>query len=359
MQNAALTAIRKYGGNPGRSGHSLSLETAKAVYSVREACAEFFSAQTENVIFTLNCTHALNFALKGIMVPGDHIILSNLEHNSVARPVYALAQRGCSYDIAEISPNDEVTLANFEKLIQAKTKAVVCTAASNVSGQILPIRLLGSLCRKHNLCFIVDGAQACGILPLKLSDGINILCTAGHKGLYGAAGTGLLITDAKFPLETIVEGGTGSTSLELSQPDFYPDRLESGTINTVGILTLGAGLDFVKSKGTDRIFAHEENLCEQFIRGISPIKGIRIYREAGARYAPLVSFNLGGFSPNELAQLLSDKGFALRGGLHCAPLAHQALGTLPEGTVRFAPSAFNQSAQVTYLLQTLRQLGKT
>lgn len=359
VEDAAVTALRKYGGNPGRSGHTLSLDTAKAVYDVRNACAEFFEANAENVIFTLNCTHALNLAIKGIMTPGDHIIASGIEHNSVARPVFALSAHGCTYDLARVSSDDNETASNFEALIRSNTKAIVCTAASNVSGQLLPYRQLGALCRKHGICFIVDGAQACGILPIALSDGINILCTAGHKGLYGPAGTGLLITDGKFPLDTIMEGGTGSSSLELAQPDFLPDQLESGTINTVGVIGLGAGLRFVQSKSMDRIFKHEEGLCGQLIQGIQKLPGMHIYRQDGVSYVPIVSFNLDGYSANELAQLLSDKGFALRGGLHCAPLAHHTLGTAPEGTVRFAPSAFNHSDQVIFLINTLKKLVKS
>ena len=358
VQNAALTAITKYGGNPGRSGHSLSLETAKAVYSARNKCAEFFGAETENVIFTLNCTHALNLAIKGIMAQGGHIITSNMEHNSVSRPIYALSKHNCKYDIAVVSNSDEETIANFEKLITIETKAIICTVASNVTGQILPYKRIAQLCKKYNLCFIVDGAQGCGILPIKLSDGINIICTAGHKGLYGPTGTGLLVTDAKFPLETIIEGGTGSTSLELQQPDFYPDRLESGTINTVGAIALGAGVDFVKRTGVSKIYAHEDSLCNQFLNGIKLINGIKIYRNDYCSYVPIVSFNLAELNANEVTQILSDRGFGLRGGLHCAALTHKALGTAPDGTVRFAPSIFNTKEQVFSLINVIKQISK-
>lgn len=358
VRNAAMTAMTTFGGNPGRSGHSLSINTAKAVYNARNTCAKFFGAETENVVFTLNCTHALNLAIKGIMGNGGHIITSNMEHNSVSRPIFALSKHGCSYDIAKVSKNDDETVANFEALIANDTKAIACTVASNVTGQILPYKRLAALCKKYKICFIVDGAQGCGILPIKLSDGINIICTAGHKGLYGPTGTGLLITDGQFPISAIIEGGTGSSSLELEQPDFLPDSLEAGTINTVGAIALGAGVDFVNKMQIRNIYSHEEKLCNQFINGISPIKGISIYRNSNCAYVPIVSFNLVGYTANELAQVLSDKGFGLRGGLHCAALTHNALGTVPDGTIRFAPSIFNTSEQVGSLILIIRQLGK-
>ncbi len=354
VKNAAVLAITKYGGNPGRSGHRLSIETAEAVYKARQICGNFFGAETENVEFTLNCTHALNYAIKGIMANGGHIITSDMEHNSVSRPIYALSKDKCSYDIAKVSDNDDETVLNFEKLINSDTKAIACTVASNVTGQILPYKRIGQLCKKHNICFIADGAQACGILPLTLADGFNIICTAGHKGLYGTTGSGLLITDGTFPLETIIEGGTGSTSLELEQPDFLPDRHEAGTLNTVGAIALGAGVKFIESKGLQRIFYHEESLCQYFIDRISSIKGITVYRNDYHSYVPIVSFNINGFTANEVAQALSDRGFGLRGGLHCAALAHKTLGTAPDGTARFAPSIFNSSEQVSSLINNIR-----
>lgn len=359
VKSAVLTAFSKYGGNPGRSGHKLSMQTAMAIYNARNICADFFGSRTENVIFTQNCTHALNFAIKGLLSDGGHVIISDLEHNSVARPVFSLSsKKDCSFDIAKTSENDNITVYNFEKLIQSDTKAIVCTIASNVTGQILPFKKIGELCKKYGICFIADGAQACGIIPLKLSDGINILCTSGHKGLYGTTGTGLMITDGQFPLSTIMEGGTGSSSFSLEQPDFLPDRFESGTVNTVGVLSLGAGISFVNKIGINRIFAHEQKLCDMFIKGISSIEGIKIYRKPNCNYVPIVSFNLCGVSPEELSKALSDRGFALRGGLHCAPLAHKTIGSAPEGTVRFAPSFFNTEEQVYAIVKTLKQLKK-
>lgn len=350
VRRAVNEALTRYGGNPGRSGHRLSIETAEAVYEVRKKAAVFFGAKPENVVFTSNCTHALNLAIKGVMNGSGHIIISDLEHNSSARPVYSLSKQGCSFDIA-----NAYDVHSFEQLINPQTKAIVCIIGSNVTGRITPYKEIGELCRRHNLCFIADAAQASGIIDIKLSDGINILCTAGHKSLYGPSGTGLLISDGKFPIAPLMEGGTGSTSLELMQPDFLPDSLESGTVNTMGIIGLGAGLDFVSSLGFERIFNHENELCQVFIKGLNGIDGIEIYRH-GENYLPIVSFNSNKMTSNEFASALSEKGFALRGGLHCSGLAHKKIGTAPEGTVRFSPSVFSTSQQVKALLNEIRKI---
>lgn len=357
VKAASAAALEKYGGNPGRGGHAISLASANAVFRARENIADFFGASSENVVFTLNCTHALNLAIKGVLKPGDHVIISSFEHNSSARPVHALSKTGVKYSIAEVFPESGLTVGSFRSLIRPDTKAIVCTIGSNVTGQIMPIPELGMLAEKHGICLIADGAQACGVIPVRLSDGINILCTAGHKALYGPTGTGLLISDGKFPITPIMEGGTGSASIELEQPDFLPDSLESGTVNTAGIIALSAGVDFVRKLTLKKIFMHETTLCRQFISGISDLDSIIIYRERNANYLPIVLFNIRGMPSDETASALNDMGFALRGGLHCSGLAHKSLGTLPDGGVRFAPSVMNSSAEVTKLVSAVRKLA--
>ncbi len=357
VKAASAAALEKYGGNPGRGGHAISLASANAVFRARENIADFFGASPENVVFTLNCTHALNLAIKGVLKPGDHVIISSFEHNSSARPVHALSRSGVKYSIAEVFPESALTVESFRSLIRPDTKAIVCTIGSNVTGQIMPFLELGMLAEKHGLCFIADGAQACGVIPVKLSDGINILCTAGHKALYGPTGTGLLISDGKFPITPIMEGGTGSASIELEQPDFLPDSLESGTVNTAGIIALNAGVDFVRKLTLKKIFTHETALCRQFISGISDLDSVIIYRERNANYLPIVLFNIKGMTSDETASALNDMGFALRGGLHCSGLAHKSLGTLPNGGVRFAPSVMNSSAEVAKLVSAVRKLA--
>lgn len=357
VQRAVNKAVLIYGGNPGRSGHRYSLRVAEEVFKTRAQCAEFFGANIENVVFTQNCTYALNLAIKGIMADGGHIIISSLEHNSVARPAYALSGKNCTFSIAEVDENDDVTIENFEKLITPETKAIACTIASNVTGQVLPYKKIAKLCRKYGLCYIADGAQACGVIPLEMADGFNFLCTAGHKGLYGTTGTGLLISDGKYPISTIVEGGTGTTSDKLEQPDFMPERLESGTLNTVGILALGAGLSYINKKTLNKIYEHENSLCNLFIKKASKIKGLRIYRKRNCNYVPIVSFNLDYLTAEELASRLDQAGFALRGGLHCAILAHICNGTDDKGTVRFAPSSFNTEQEVIMLVNAIKKIS--
>lgn len=366
VRRAAAEAVVRYGGNPGRSGHDMSMRASQAVYSVREKAGEMFGAPPENVIFTANCTESLNMAIKGLAErelregKAFHVIISSLEHNSVFRPVYELTKRGLTYSIAEVSADDSVTVHNFESLITPATRAIVCTLGSNVTGQILPYERIGALCRRKGICFVGDGAQVCGVIPIDMKrDNINILCMPGHKGLWGISGTGLLITDGKYPIYHILEGGTGSTSLESEQTPFLPEELESGTLNTVGIVSVGAGIDFIKRVGAERIHDHETALCRRFINGLEHENGVRIYRRERCSYLPIVLFNVEGSSPEETAAFLNDRGFALRGGYHCSGLAHRSAGTLPEGGVRFSPSVFNTSYQVDLLIDAVRGLARS
>ena len=351
---AVNNAVEMLGGNAGRGGHQLAARTSAAVFSSRETIAEFFGAEAENVVFTLNCTAALNMAVKGIMHDGGHLIISGMEHNSVARPAAALAiEKKIMLSVADVYSNDEMTVDSFRNHIRPDTKAIVCTYASNVTGQLMPIKKIADLCKEKGICFIVDGAQVCGIIDVKLSDGINILCTAGHKGLYGVTGTGLLITDGKYKIHPIIEGGTGSSSTGIKQPDFLPDSLESGTMNVLGAISLKSGIDFINRIGVERIRRHEERMCDIFINGLKNDKRIKIYRRNECEYVPIVSFNISGVPSEKTAQLLSEKGFCLRAGFHCAALAHSTLGT-DNGTVRFAPSVFSREKDVIRLVKTIK-----
>lgn len=348
-------AVAKLGGNPGRGGYAMSVNAAGAVYGVREAAAQMFSAQPENVVFTLNCTHALNLAIKGIATPPCHVIISSLEHNSVSRPVYALTRCGAECSIAQVTDSDEQTVQNFADLIRPDTKAVIATAVSNVTGRILPIREIYKLCAERGVCLICDAAQAAGIIELAVGEDADIICTAGHKGLYGPSGTGMLITSGKFELHSLMEGGTGTGSLEVVQPPELPEALESGTVNVPGIIGLGKGLQFVREKGIKNIHEREQQLCSLFINRLKGIGGITVYR-SDARYAPIVAFGVGDMHSDEVAQILGERGFALRGGYHCAAVTHHFLGTVESGAVRFSPSVFNTEAQVIALSKQIEAL---
>lgn len=351
-------ALVNYGGNPGRAGHKLSMETAEAVFDSRMKCAEFFGAEPENTIFTLNCTHALNLAIKGILNRSSHIITSDLEHNAVIRPVHAASkENGITYSVAKTTNNEDETVQNFEKLINGRTRAIVCTTASNVTGKILPFKKLGVLCQKYGICFILDAAQGAGVLPIQLSDGINIICTAGHKGLYGPMGTGLMLTDGKFRLKTIIEGGTGSASKEIEQPEMLPDRFESGTINTSGAIALGAGIDFVNDKTMERIYKHEHSLCGLFYGEMKKNPKVKLYTDSfGDDRVPIIPFNIGEMDSAEAASVFSGEDFFLRGGFHCAFFAHKKMGTQDIGAIRFAPSVFNNKSEVLSFVKVVNKV---
>ena len=353
-------ALVNYGANPGRAGHRLSMETAEAVYKAREICGEFFGAKTENVCFMLNCTEALNTAIKGIAEDNCHFVTSDMEHNAVLRPLTALSKenRGISFSTAEVNDSDDQTVENFARLIKPNTKAIVCTSASNVTGRILPYKRIAELCNKRGICFILDAAQGAGVLPISLSNGINIICAAGHKGLYGPMGTGLMITDSKYRLKTLIEGGTGSASTDPVQPEFLPDRFESGTINTAGAIALGEGIAFVNGKRMNAVYEHEWQLCNYAFGEMKKIEGVILYGGFSRNNAPLFSFNVKGKGSEETASVLSDNGYYLRGGFHCAYLAHKKLGTLETGTVRFAPSFFTTKGEVNGFLRTVKRIAE-
>ncbi|MDE5764349.1 MAG: aminotransferase class V-fold PLP-dependent enzyme [Ruminococcus sp.] len=357
VKKAVMSAVANYGSS-GRGGHPIASRTSAAVYSARERIADFFGAEPENVVFTYNCTHALNLAIQGIMCKGGHLIISSLEHNSAARPAVRMAESGkIRLSAAQVYNDVNRTVESFRKHIKKDTKAIVCTIASNVTGQILPYREIAELCRKHGIVLIADGAQACGIIDVKLTDGINILCTAGHKGLYGITGTGLLISDGKYDIPPIIQGGTGSSSQSLSQPVLLPESLESGTVGTAGIMSMKAGVEFIEKLGIKRIFSHEERLCRILINNLERDRRIKIYRNKNSEYVPIVSFNIGNIPSERVAAELAENGFCLRAGLHCAALAHAQLGT-DTGTIRFAPSVFSKEDDVISLASAVHRQCK-
>lgn len=362
VREAVAAALRQYSANPGRSGHQMSLSAAEAVYSCRKKAADFFHAPSEErVVFTLNCTQAVNFVVKGVLRAGDHVVTSSLEHNAVMRPLEKLTQQGVTYDVAEVIFEDpEATLRSFMRALKPHTKLVICTHASNVTGAILPVAEIGRLCRERGVLFAVDAAQSAGILPIDMQEMcIDFLCVAAHKGLYAPMGTGLLICGADLP-DTLIEGGTGTNSISLLQPDELPERLESGTINTPGVVGLGAGIDFVEKKGLARIYAHELRLMTRLYDAMEDMSSIRLYtgRPSHGLYVPVLSFNVAGLPSPETAVLLDKAGVAARAGLHCAPAAHKRIGTLDQGTVRFCPSVFTRPEEIDRVLEILRRIDR-
>ena len=362
VTEAVAQALKKYGANPGRGGHRMSMAASGEVYSCRETAAQLFHLEdTSHVIFTLNCTMSLNMVLKGILSAGGRVVVSDLEHNAVMRPLHALSPDRPVYDVAHVVPgNDEATVENFRRCIRPDTRAIVCTHASNVFGVRLPITQLGALAREKGLLFVVDGAQTAGVLPIDMQrDQIDFLCLAGHKGLYGPMGTGLLLCSGRFQLPTLLEGGTGSQSLLLEQPEELPDRLESGTPNTPGICGLHAGMRWVLAHGTEAICRQETTHLAHMYDLLSAVPGIRLYTERPAvgRCAPVLSLNVEGRGSEEVAAELNKFGIAVRAMLHCAPAAHRAFGTLPRGTVRFAPSLFTTRQEIEHTCRILQKIA--
>ncbi|MFU0831356.1 MAG: cysteine desulfurase [Oscillospiraceae bacterium] len=339
----------------------MSMAAAEEIYRCRTAAADFFHAPgPECVAFTLNCTHAINYVLKGILKPGDHVVTSCIEHNAVSRPLYALSLAGVEVTEAQVYPGDnDTTVDSFRKSIRANTRLVVCTHASNVWGFRLPVERIAALCHEYRIPIAVDCAQSAGVLPIDMEDSrIDYLCIAGHKGLYGPMGTGMLITANGSELATLVEGGTGTNSAEAQQPEAMPERMESGTQNMPGIAGLHAGIEFVRARGTKRIFEHEISLVRYLYRRLAHMKNIRLYTdEPDPRYfAPVLSFNVGDLPSEIVGRKLNEHGIAVRAGLHCAPAAHRFCGTLEQGAVRVCPSVFTRRAEMDRLVQVLASI---
>ena len=351
--NAMNYALKNLSANPGRSGHKLSQDASLIVYNAREKTAEFFGASgPENVVFTLNCTQSINYVLKGVLNSGDHIVVSDLEHNAVMRPIHAM---GIEYTKAEVSLcDDENTLENFKKSIRKNTKMIFCTAASNVIGRILPIKEIGNLCREKGILFAVDAAQGAGVIDINMKTmHIDYLCIAPHKGLYCPMGIGILIAEKEIK-RTIIEGGTGTESLKMIQPDLLPEMLESGTVNLPAIATISSGINFVKAQQKN-IFNYEKSLVIRFYNAAKARKIIFYTNPLYENYAPVLSFNVKDLPSDETAKRLNDMGFALRAGFHCAPTAHEKIGTLKYGTVRFSPSIFNKISEVDALINAFKK----
>lgn len=356
---SAVLAMKKYSFNSGRGGYKESIKAGEMIYSVREKVASMFGFEPQNVAFTKNCTEALNMAIKGSVKSGDHIIISSLEHNSVSRVAEKLFDDGIiDYDIAKYSYNDDETVANFENLIKPNTTLVVCMHSSNAFGVTFPVAKIGKMCKLHGIRFVVDGAQGAGTADINAKrDNIDILCAPGHKCLLGAMGTGFIAVKDGLELSTVEEGGTGSNSMSLKQPDFLPDRLEAGTLNNSGIISLGKGIDYINSYGTDAIYNHEFSLMQHTYKAFENINDVVLYTpfpEQG-KTMPIISFNFGDYSSEKTAAILAKNDICTRAGFHCTPLAHKHFGTTDRGTVRVSFGMFNTVRDCDALINVVKK----
>ena len=354
VRSAVLRAMQTMS-SPGRGGYPAARSAEECLFRCRTLAAELFGVSgQENIVFTTSATHGLNIAIKSLVPKSGRVIISGYEHNAVTRPLHALD----ADTVIAASPlfDRAACVKAFEKALCRGADAVVCTAASNVFGFALPIDEIAALCRKAGVPLIIDAAQSAGLVALDMSAlGAAFVAMPGHKGLYGPQGTGLLLCAAEA--KPLLEGGTGSESLQQEMPAFLPDRLEAGTHNMPGISGLEAGLRFVKDMTPERIARHERKLIRHAVSGLQTIPGVTIYAsEDLTAQLGVLSFSVSGREPEEIAEALARRGVAVRAGLHCAPLAHRSAGTLKHGTVRISVSAFERESDIGAFLRIVREI---
>lgn len=354
--------LREFGANPGRAGHKMALEAGRSIYKTRELVCKLFNIENPmQVIFTSNATDSLNLGLKGLLKSGDHVITTSMEHNSMIRPIKALETLGVENTIIQCDEQGGLNPVDVENAIKSNTKLIAMTHASNVSGTLMPIEEVGKIARNKEVYFLVDGAQTAGIYEIDVEKlNIDLLALPGHKGLLGPQGTGILYIREGIELSHMKEGGTGSRSEILEQPDIVPDRYESGTANTPGIVGLGAGIEYILETGIDQIREYEEKLTEIFLEKLKNIKGVKIYGPKDPKkQAAVISINIEDEDSSEVSYIL-DSAFdiGVRSGLQCAPLAHKTLGSFYQGTVRFSMGYFNGEEDINKSLEALAYICK-
>lgn len=347
-------------GNVGRGAHEGSLSAARTVYDCREKLCRFFGGYDPNrVCFTANATEALNAAVFGLLSAGDHVISTDLEHNSVLRPLYRLEKEGMELSFLAADRNGLVDYDALPGLLRKNTRALVCTHASNLTGNVLDIKRLAAFCREQGLLFILDASQTAGSLPINASEtGVSVLCFTGHKALMGPQGTGGLLLGPGVELRPFKTGGSGVQSHLKEQPAAYPARMEAGTLNGHGIAGLSAALDYINEVGLETIHDHETALMRAFYEQVSAVPGVKVYGDFSGDRAPIVSLNLDDLDSGAVADvLMTDYGVAVRSGAHCAPRMHAALGTTDQGAVRFSFGWFNTMEEVTAAAKAIEEIA--
>ncbi len=358
---AVLEALSSYG-NCGRGGHEGALSAARTVYGVREKLAALLGCpRADHVCFTPNSTLALNIAIGGLLNPGDHVISTDLEHNSVLRPLYRLREQGVLVDFVPADRRGRLDYGAFAKLLRPETRAVACTHASNLTGDLVDIQWVGRFAREHGLLFILDASQTAGVLPVNMAaQGMDVVCFTGHKSLMGPQGTGGLCVREGLDIRPFAVGGTGVRSYSEAQPPEYPTRLEAGTLNSHGLAGLGAALDFLAETGPEAVHAHEDALARRFYRAVRDLPGVTVYGdwEAPLR-APIAALNIGDWDSAQVSDELAERfDIATRPGAHCAPRLHRALGTEEQGAVRFSWSYFNTQEETDAAAEAVAVLAR-
>ena len=358
VKQAILTA-----GNAARGAHGASMQASRTVFETRQKLARLLGCpQADHVVFTANSTMALNIAITGILSPGDHAISTDLEHNSVLRPLYALHEQGMALSFVPADKQGRVRYEDFASLFRPNTKAVICTHASNLTGNMLDLACIAAMAHEHGALLVVDASQTAGAVPIDMTAmGVDVLCFTGHKGLMGPQGTGGLCIRPGVEIRPLLRGGSGVHSFDRQQPAAYPTRLEAGTLNSHGIAGLDAAVDYLLSEGVAAIEKREQALMRRFYENVCDIDGVQVYGDfAALQRAAIVALNIRDYDSAEIADVLfADYGIATRPGAHCAPRMHQALGTVQQGAVRFSFSVFNTEDEVDAAIQAVRELAQT
>ena len=361
MVAAMEECILKYCGNPGRSGHAMSMRTGEEVYNARKKIAGLFNiARPERLVFTKNTTEALNMGLKGVLQPGDHVVTTSMEHNSVLRPLKALERQGVSHSVVRADREGFLSASEIEKTLRPQTRLIVATAASNVTGTKMPLAEIGRVAKKRGIMFMVDGAQGAGTMDLDVEKlNIDLLAFPGHKGLLGPLGTGALYVSPEVRLAHTQEGGTGTDSKSRIQPCEFPEGYEAGTINAPAIIGLGCSADFVSKIGTEVIAKYEEELIGWLDSELDRLNFVERYGPEACRKTGITLFNIRGMNAEEVTEVLSrEYGIAVRGGFHCAGLAHKTIGTWDRGAVRVSVGPFNTRRDMEVLAAAITEIGR-
>lgn len=349
-------------GNAGRGANEAALDASRVIYDTREKISDLINLQNPSrVAFTCNSTESLNTAIKGVLTRSDHAITTSLEHNSVLRPLYELESKGMELSVVECDENGNINYDDFESLIKDNTKAIVCTHASNLVGNLLDVKKIGEIAKKYNLVFIVDASQSAGVFPIDMQDmNIDILCFTGHKGLLGPQGTGGLCVRENVNIRPLKVGGSGVNTFSKTHPDVMPTMLEAGTLNGHAIAGLNAALDYLKEEGIENIRNREEELMFRFYNGIKDIKDIKIYGNFENKRAAIVTFNIGDIDSAAFSDELSlYYNISTRPGAHCAPLMHKAMNTVDQGAVRFSFSHYNTEEEIDTAINAVKEIAAT
>ena len=359
---AAVLAAFDTMGNAGRGASEPALDASRVIYAAREKLAHFFNAESASrIVFTANSTESLNIAIKGLFCPGDHVITTVLEHNSVLRPLYECQEQGVEITILGCDEKGNISYEEMESAVKDNTKAVVCTHASNLTGNMIDLNKVGEITKRHGLLLVVDASQTTGVWPVDVQEqGIDVLCFTGHKGLLGPQGTGGMYVRTGVDIRPLLSGGSGIDTYNPHHPSQMPTALEAGTLNGHGIAGLGAAVTYLEETGLNVIRKKEQSLMRRFYEGISAIPGIKVYGDFSTNdRAAIVSFNIGDYDSSEVSDELNvEYGIVTRPGAHCAPLMHEALGTVEQGAVRFSFSHYNTEEEVDAAIRAVEELAR-